>query len=82
MFHCIAEEVGHESRRGLGFNSKQKQFDFFFNEGANTEVLQPQKTLACCTKWCGVKRLCCQGLTRKALHEGAFKRVKKLKKKK
>lgn len=30
LFHCIAEEVGHESRRGLGFNSKQKQFDFFF----------------------------------------------------
>lgn len=29
LFHCIAE-VGHESRRGLGFNSKQKQFDFFF----------------------------------------------------
>lgn len=40
LFYCRTD-VGHESRRGLDFNSKQKQFDFFFNEGVLTEVLQP-----------------------------------------
>lgn len=70
----------HKSRRGLGFNSKQKQFDFFLMKVFSPKFYNLKKLWHVAQN--DVKGLFCQGLACNELHKDAFERVKKLKIKK